>query len=553
MTPRVYSYKRFSSPKQAKGDSLRRQSEFEQEVCRETNLPPDDSLNLTDRGVSAWKGHNKQFGALARFLELVRAGRIPKGSVLAIENIDRLTREKVLDAIEPFRNILNAGIAIHTRYPRLLLTREEVNANPGLLMTVIWGMVTANEESSKKSVRVHGAWKRRRERAATEGRPYTKRCPAWLQVVDGRYELIPERAEAVRFIFRHSQEGLGATRLIRALEKAGHKPFTAKGWNEVYIKKLLKWPAVYGEFQAHQEHDHGKKTPVGPPQADYFPAVVTKEEFLLARAAVEKHRHKGRPTCEDTNLFTRMVHHAGDGCPMHVRREKHPEVGDAGRDYLYLVSSAVKRGKPPKGARTFPYPVFEQAVLQAVAELQPSDVVDAPKGGTGELDEAVNKLTARLATLEERYRVAEKNLLDPDCTTPAEELNGRLNLLSEAIRGTREQLQKSEAERLNCRAESLEEVQSLLALLDRSEGEELARVRCRIKARLDWLVREIWVHIEKVNHVSRVAHIQIYLRMGAKRYLVVHAPTPAPDRPAPAVPRSFRTVDLRTLSRDGGM
>src|SRR5581483_1731511 len=101
--PRVYSYKRFSSAKQGKGDSLRRQTEFAEEVRREHGLPLDDSLDLTDRGVSAWKGNNKAEGsALAEFLRLIQAGRIARGSILAVENIDRISREEPWDAIEPF-------------------------------------------------------------------------------------------------------------------------------------------------------------------------------------------------------------------------------------------------------------------------------------------------------------------------------------------------------------------------------------------------------------------------------------------------------------------
>ena len=44
--PKAYSYKRFSSPEQAHGDSLRRQTEYSEQVATKLNLPLDDTLKL---------------------------------------------------------------------------------------------------------------------------------------------------------------------------------------------------------------------------------------------------------------------------------------------------------------------------------------------------------------------------------------------------------------------------------------------------------------------------------------------------------------------------
>ena len=68
---RAYSYKRFSSPKQSRGDSIRRQTAFEQEIVKEMDLLLDDTLDLSDTGVSAFHGKNSKFGTLSEFMNLV--------------------------------------------------------------------------------------------------------------------------------------------------------------------------------------------------------------------------------------------------------------------------------------------------------------------------------------------------------------------------------------------------------------------------------------------------------------------------------------------------
>src|SRR5215471_18471211 len=96
--PTAYSYIRFSSPEQAKGDSIRRQESLRDAWLAKTGAVLDTSLSLRDEGVSAFAGAHRQNAdrhALAAFLELVKQGRIPRGSYLIVESLDRLSREHI--------------------------------------------------------------------------------------------------------------------------------------------------------------------------------------------------------------------------------------------------------------------------------------------------------------------------------------------------------------------------------------------------------------------------------------------------------------------------
>ena len=87
--PKAYSYIRFSTPEQIKGDSLRRQTMLSEKYALEHNLDLDITLNLKDLGVSAYDRSNITKGALGVFLKLIQDGKIAPGSFLLIESLDR--------------------------------------------------------------------------------------------------------------------------------------------------------------------------------------------------------------------------------------------------------------------------------------------------------------------------------------------------------------------------------------------------------------------------------------------------------------------------------
>ena len=100
----AYSYQRFSSTKQKKGDSTRRQNNAAAEFCRAHGLVLAETFR--DDGVSAFRGKNfSNESALGEFLRLVENGSVKQGSVLVIENMDRLSRQSILPCLSKFTDI----------------------------------------------------------------------------------------------------------------------------------------------------------------------------------------------------------------------------------------------------------------------------------------------------------------------------------------------------------------------------------------------------------------------------------------------------------------
>jgi DNA invertase Pin-like site-specific DNA recombinase len=84
-----FSYIRFSSSKQAAGDSQKRQTQIAPRIAAEKGWTLREDLNIADLGLSAYKKQN--IGSLKAVQAAAESGNIPKGSVMIIEALDRLT------------------------------------------------------------------------------------------------------------------------------------------------------------------------------------------------------------------------------------------------------------------------------------------------------------------------------------------------------------------------------------------------------------------------------------------------------------------------------
>jgi DNA invertase Pin-like site-specific DNA recombinase len=111
---KAFSYVRFSTPEQAKGDSRRRQEQMAIDYAERHNLELDESLRFEDLGVSAYRGKNAVEGELRTFIDAAKQGIVPEGSVLLVENLDRISRLAPLDAVNLLDEITRTGVAVAT-------------------------------------------------------------------------------------------------------------------------------------------------------------------------------------------------------------------------------------------------------------------------------------------------------------------------------------------------------------------------------------------------------------------------------------------------------
>lgn len=390
-TRTAYSYIRFSTLEQGKGTSYQRQFENSKEYANRKGLRLDTTLNLFDEGRSAFTGENREHGALSEFLAAVSTGKVKRGSVLIVENLDRLSRQAATQAITLFLEILRAGIEIVTLGDNeQVYTESGINSNFWQLIQSVMSFARGYEESAVKSQRLAATWKLKR---ADPTKKLTALAPAWVKLSHDRlhFEVIPDRAALINRVFELSASGVGHHRIAKTLNEESI-PVWGRGklWHSSYIMKLLSSRSVLGEFQPHQKPKGAKRVPVGECFENYFPKIVAPELFHRVHAGRKMRLHKGgRVGPHISNLFTHIAKCGYCGSSMQFVQK--------GGGCTYLVCGAAKAGAGCK-YMSWPYEHFERLFLQFVEELDFSDLAtsssaEALKQKRVSLEAADSKIT----------------------------------------------------------------------------------------------------------------------------------------------------------------
>lgn len=330
LTPvRAYSYIRFSTPEQAQGDSLRRQSTAAAAYAAAHGLELDDTLSLRDLGVSAFRGANAERGALRAFLTAVEDGRVPRGSYLLVESLDRLSRDKVTVAFNQFLDLIHAGIKLVTLIDQRLYSEESVDKNFTELIVSIAVMSRAHEESLSKSDRRHATWNEQK-RKAEAGRKISRKLPFWLELPDhaGEFQVIEEAAAVVRRVFELAKAGLGYHKVAQTLNASGvqspaarrykkdSKYGGARTWATSSVGHLLKNEAVIGNLVMPKAVVKEDEAPVPNRLDGYYPKIIDEELFYTIQG--KRPAPKGKSSTLKTNLFTGKLFCAYCQGPMQV-------------------------------------------------------------------------------------------------------------------------------------------------------------------------------------------------------------------------------------------
>jgi DNA invertase Pin-like site-specific DNA recombinase len=376
----AYSYIRFSSPEQKKGDSKRRQLEACEAFCQKHALILETSRSFYDEGKSGFRGKHRTEGALGRFIKLVEDGRVPVGSVLIVEAFDRLGREDTLTAFNLFTSLLKAGVDVVTLVDGQWFSRETINRNIGQLFISLGAVWHAHDYSAVLATRVGNAWAQKQKLAREERKPMTKSCPGWLRMSEGRrgYEVIPERVKTVKLIFWLTLRGWGRERISRLFNRHldrvpvwGSRKNKAEAWHYSYIEKVLHSRGVLGEFIPHTARGADRK-PTCEPIKDYYPAVIDEKTFLRVQNRGPGPRGPRRDHA--VNLFQGLLFD-GDFPDYSMWFRDHTGVAQMG-EWAYVVSDH-RRVHTDAPIFTWRYVFLERLILNYLVDLDWSSLTSS--------------------------------------------------------------------------------------------------------------------------------------------------------------------------------
>jgi DNA invertase Pin-like site-specific DNA recombinase len=286
------SYKRFSTRKQASGDTERRQTDLAEHYCRRHDLQLLDTY--LDAGLSGFTGANLgDNGALRGLLHAARNGKFPTGTRLIVESLDRLSRQEITTAVRLFLDILDTGLVIVTLIDgEQVFTKERVDSDLTALIIAIVYLSRANNESQVKRERARQSQQAARKKARENLTPITAECPRWLTLVKRRgvrrFVVNDDRARVVTRIFEMAAGGSGQVLISRYLNEHNVATFSGKPrWRPSIVSHLLASQAVLGRFHPRLSTVEGGRRrrvpdPEGPIE-NYFPAIVSEALFERAR------------------------------------------------------------------------------------------------------------------------------------------------------------------------------------------------------------------------------------------------------------------------------
>ncbi len=519
----AYSYVRFSTPDQAKGDSLRRQTEAAEAWCEKHGVALDTSTTLHDLGKSAFTGShrvNPDRHALAGFLKLVEAGKIPRGSYLVLENLDRLTREHIQPALLLALNLLQSGIRIVQLKPAEMVFDDKSDTLPVMMMMM--ELSRGHGESAIKSERIGAAWREKKQRARDgepqketkridgESRVLTRKLPAWLQERNGSIVAVPKRAAVVKRIFALAIAGYGLKAIVKKFTAEKVPPFTAGAtWNHAYIHMILKDRRALGEYQPRDRADK----PDGDIIRGYYPAIVSEEEYDAARAGAAQRQQKPGRGSLHPNIFAGLLRDALDGDTYFATTRVASPSRPRSTTQRVLINTSSSQGLAP--IRSFPFETFERALLSMLREIDPVEILN----GDHPPDESL-VLSNKVAAVEARIGKIEAELLS----------NGDVVSLARVLRQLEGQkadlntkLSAARQKAANPLSEAWGEGQSLMQALDSAADPDDARTRLRSALRR--MVDGIYLLIIPRGY-QRLCAAQVWFTGGKKcrSYLILHTP-----------------------------
>ncbi|MGC6371348.1 recombinase family protein [Pseudomonas sp. K2I15] len=331
MSGNVYSYMRWSTDRQSDGSTEERQRTSQEAFCKHFGMTLVEEL--TDPGMSSYRGKNAHEGKLREVINRAKAGDIPPGSLLLFENADRMTRMALAHAVPLFFEILGAGLQIGIADRLQIYTPGTLDL--GGLMTILVDMERANKESTRKSDFARNGWKKNHDRME-QGEVVTDKCPQWLDVVEKKFVVRDDIADQIRALFHASLQYGVAESCRRVNEQFG------SSWKVHQVQYLLKNRRLIGEHTITNFNEQaGKNTPSDRVLTDYYPVIIDKNLFAEVQAVINKRRpFAGKQDASNLNIYRGLVKCAACGGSVRFMLK-------TGKEYFHCTASMTNSCTEP--------------------------------------------------------------------------------------------------------------------------------------------------------------------------------------------------------------
>ena len=523
----AYSYVRFSSKKQEKNDSIRRQEE-QRHIWLKNNpeYVLDTKIRLRDLGVSAFKGRNldPQYGDLGKFIDLIERQDSPieKGSVLLLEKLDRFSRNEPMLAISALSRVIYGGVKIVVTEDRFEIDRANIN-DLGVVLPVVMKLCLAHDQSAEKSYRISNYWKGQRAKVIKDNAVLSSTIPSWCYLnAKHKISLNKNKVKAIEYIYQRTIEGVGQKIIVKELNQK-FKPIvdpTPKRpkptWNTSMISVLLDDRRVLGEFQPMTRNNENKRVAAGKLILDYYPQVIPEDKFYAAQHAKSlRKKEYNTERSNFINLFTGLIYNGFDNSIAHLQSiRKHNDDGSIYQQRRW-TSLARRQGLKNYSPYTVDYYALEKLILYSLTELEKEDCNPnfEPKKEQIQLLKSIEGYKTKIAELRDELR------------DPLSESNPVI--LAEILDNLTKDMKQAEQEAKNIStaapvdSDMFKDHTNMATLFAGNENTTDINLRSHIRDLLPTIIKRVNIYPYKMENRRIGAKVVVYLRSGRRRYITM--------------------------------
>lgn len=298
---RVAAYARVST------DSEEQQTSYAAQVSYYTNYIKSRTdwafvAVYTDEGISATNTKHRD-----GFNTMIADALDGKIDLIVTKSVSRFARNTV-DSLITVRKLKDKGVEVYFEKEGIYT----LDSKGELLITIMSSL--AQEES--RSISENVTWGQRKRMA--DGKvtiPYA-RFLGYRKGDDGLPEIVPEEAEAVRFIYRSFMEGLTSNKIAKLLmEQNTPAPGGGEKWYARTIESILTNEKYKGSALLQKKFTVDfltKKQKVNEGEVpqyfveDSHPPIIDPEEFALVQAEMARRKAIGR-VYSSSNIFSTKI------------------------------------------------------------------------------------------------------------------------------------------------------------------------------------------------------------------------------------------------------
>jgi len=399
---KAISYIRFSSSKQATGDSLKRQRELINDWF--SNNPDVEPSNMAfkDLGISGFHGNHLKHD-FGRLLDAIEAKKIKSGDYILVEAIDRIGRLDTVTALNIITSICIKGVKIITLEDKQEYSSAVISTNAGLMYYLIGKIDMAHNYSLNLSKRISSAWGTKREEAA-EGVTIKRKSFWWItrgaktEVFD---TVTPEDKQLIQSVVKMFLAGSSYTDLVKHVQTEDIKRFEKT--SHTAIKQWLKSRTLIGFWG----------------DLEIYPPVISKAEYYLVQSEIDKRKNNQIKGKSSGHIMAGLVKCKECGGNYSVRQHKNSGV-------VMFCARSKRAGNLCTNTKSMPMPIIEEFrrlnQLKYVYRIMNEDI-------QLEIEDSITKIDGNIKDLiERRKRVLRAIELSYD-----DDLSARLKELKEEI------------------------------------------------------------------------------------------------------------------------